>query len=34
MFKLMDLEQTMGTEQRYTIDWDARVSAASRASAA
>jgi 2-polyprenyl-6-methoxyphenol hydroxylase-like FAD-dependent oxidoreductase len=34
MFKLMDLERTMGTEQRYTIDWDARVSAAVRASAA
>jgi 2-polyprenyl-6-methoxyphenol hydroxylase-like FAD-dependent oxidoreductase len=34
MFKLMDLEKTMGTEQRYTIDWDARVSAAVRASAA
>ncbi len=34
MFKLMDLEKTMGAEQRYMIDWDARVSAAVRASAA
>jgi 2-polyprenyl-6-methoxyphenol hydroxylase-like FAD-dependent oxidoreductase len=34
MFKLMDLEKTMGAEQRYTIDWGARVSAAVRASAA
>jgi len=34
MFKLMDLEKTMGAEQRYTIDWDARLSAAVRASAA
>jgi len=34
MFKLMDLEKTMGTEQRYRIDWDARVSEAVRASAA
>ena len=34
MFKLMDLEKTMGAEQRYTIDWDARVGAAVRASAA
>jgi 2-polyprenyl-6-methoxyphenol hydroxylase-like FAD-dependent oxidoreductase len=34
MFKLMDLEKTMGPEQRYAIDWSARVSAAARASAA
>jgi len=34
MFKLMDLEKTMGAEQRYRIDWDARVSEAVRASAA
>jgi 2-polyprenyl-6-methoxyphenol hydroxylase-like FAD-dependent oxidoreductase len=27
MFKLMDIEKTMGAEQRYTIDWDARVDA-------
>ena len=34
MFKLMDLEKTMGAEQRYTIDWYARVTSAARASAA
>jgi 2-polyprenyl-6-methoxyphenol hydroxylase-like FAD-dependent oxidoreductase len=34
MFKLMDLEKTMGAEQRYTIDWSARVSAPPRAAAA
>ena len=34
MFKLMDLEKTMGAEQRYTIDWSARVTTAARASAA
>jgi 2-polyprenyl-6-methoxyphenol hydroxylase-like FAD-dependent oxidoreductase len=34
MFKLMDLEKTMGAEQRFAIDWDARVSGAVRASAA
>jgi 2-polyprenyl-6-methoxyphenol hydroxylase-like FAD-dependent oxidoreductase len=34
MFKLMDIEKTMGAEQRYTIDWDARVGGAARASAA
>jgi 2-polyprenyl-6-methoxyphenol hydroxylase-like FAD-dependent oxidoreductase len=36
MFKLMDIEKTMGAEQRYTIDWDARVDAATlpRAAAA
>jgi 2-polyprenyl-6-methoxyphenol hydroxylase-like FAD-dependent oxidoreductase len=34
MFKLMDVEKTMGAEQRYAIDWEARASAAIRASAA
>ena len=34
MFKLMDLEKTMGAEQRYAIDWSARVGSAVRASAA
>src|SRR5262249_42773861 len=34
MFRMMDVEKTMGAEQRYTIDWDARVSAPVRASAA
>jgi 2-polyprenyl-6-methoxyphenol hydroxylase-like FAD-dependent oxidoreductase len=34
MFKLMDIEKTMGAEQRYTIDWDAHAGAAVRASAA
>jgi 2-polyprenyl-6-methoxyphenol hydroxylase-like FAD-dependent oxidoreductase len=36
MFRMMDLEKTMGAEQRYTIDWDARVDSAtvSRAAAA
>ncbi len=34
MFKLMDVEKTMAAEQRHTIDWDARLSAAVRASAA
>ncbi|MBC6456562.1 FAD-dependent oxidoreductase [Actinomadura sp. HBU206391] len=29
MFKAMNMEKTMGWEQRYTIDWDAPVTAAS-----
>lgn len=24
-FKVMNFEKTMGPEQRYTIDWNARV---------
>ena len=36
MFRIMDLEKTMGTEQRYVIDWDSPVESADhlRASAA
>jgi len=29
MFKVMNIEKTMGTEQRYVIDWDAPVQPAS-----
>ena len=32
MFKLMDVEKTISAEQRYAIDWEARASAAIRAS--
>jgi 2-polyprenyl-6-methoxyphenol hydroxylase-like FAD-dependent oxidoreductase len=33
MFKMMDLEKTMGAEQRYVIDWESRVASCEVSSA-